>query len=321
MLEAEFEVVGDFTAGLHADERICAFSVGPNGEAIALALDRANAKAPFATWEQTGWATFPQTRAVNTYEAAVLIHNGSTVTRTDLRDIDTTFPRLQTLPGSEILIVGARSQHRSDGTYDLNARVFGLEGGRLRREFLLGDGINDVQTTRDGRIWVAYGDEGIFGNFGWSEPGGPRAVGARGLVRFDSTAQMEWEYRSPRGREVADCYALNVGNDEVWIYYYEGYWMAQISKEDHVRTWHTPINGAQAIAISNRAALLYGAGPELFLMTKFNRFGRLGRPAAVAVAEPAVPIDREYVIGRGPVIHALSGTSWLQLDVRRIKAS
>src|SRR5258706_14870707 len=101
MLGAEFEVVGDFTAGLHANEQICAFSVGPNGEAIALALDRANATAPFATWEQTGWATFPQTRAVNPYEAAVLIHDGSTVSRTELRRIDTTFPRLQTLPGSE----------------------------------------------------------------------------------------------------------------------------------------------------------------------------------------------------------------------------
>jgi hypothetical protein len=33
----------------------------------------------------------------------------------------------------------------------------------LKREFLLGDGIEDVQTDRKGHIWVAYFDEGVFG--------------------------------------------------------------------------------------------------------------------------------------------------------------
>ncbi len=71
----------------------------------------------------------------------------------------------------------ARAELRKDGTYDLNGRVFGPDGA-LRREFLLGDGIQDVQTTAEGDIWVSRFDEGVYGNLGWGGRGDdpPRSV-------------------------------------------------------------------------------------------------------------------------------------------------
>ncbi len=72
--------------------------------------------------------------------------------------------------------------------------------------------IGHVQAATDGTIWVGYGDEGIFGNFGWGGPG-PAPIGARGIVQFSPSLDVVWEY--PRSdssnlEPIDDCYALNV---------------------------------------------------------------------------------------------------------------
>jgi len=106
-------------------------------------------------------------------------------------------------------------------------RVVYDEDGLLVREFLLGDGIQDVQATEDGKIWVSYFDEGVYGNFGWGNPGGPSPIGASGLIRFDRAGAIEWEFDPPANVEpIDDCYALAgivrtrwrglAGGGEVW---------------------------------------------------------------------------------------------------------
>jgi hypothetical protein len=86
------------------------------------------------------------------------------------------FPVVQPLPDGEVLVVGLRS----GGVHDVdNAAVYDRDGS-VAREFRLGDGIEDVQTTRDGAIWVSYFDEGILGTWpeGRASAGGerPRAL-------------------------------------------------------------------------------------------------------------------------------------------------
>ena len=44
-----------------------------------------------------------------------------------------------------------------------------------------------MQVDSLGRIWVSYADEGVYGNFGWGQPG-PPPVGAAGLVCFRNLA-------------------------------------------------------------------------------------------------------------------------------------
>jgi hypothetical protein len=75
------------------------------------------------------------------------------------------YHHVQPLPDNELLLVCSRSRYWGNDDYDLNACVF-TSDGKLQREFLLGDGIEDVQTTKEGKIWTSYFDEGIFGNYG-----------------------------------------------------------------------------------------------------------------------------------------------------------
>lgn len=95
-------------------------------------------------------------------------------------------------------------------------RVCNQDGIHLTT-FNFGDAIQDVQTTADGRIWVSYFDEGIFGN----------GIGANGLVCFD--AQGNDIYRFAEFAETAklphidDCYALNVSESETWLSYYSDF--------------------------------------------------------------------------------------------------
>jgi hypothetical protein len=79
----------------------------------------------------------------------------------------------------------------------------------------LGDASNDVQTTSKGDIWVSYFDEGVFGG----------GIGGHGVVCFDSAARPIFKYSEFAEQNqlpfIADCYAMNVVNDEeVWLSYY-----------------------------------------------------------------------------------------------------
>ncbi|MEW4369369.1 hypothetical protein [Paenibacillus kandeliae] len=121
----------------------------------------------------------------------------------------------------ELLLVGARCHYYGQDRYDRNAAVFHWNG-QLVREFLLGDGIQQVQVTKSGTIWTSYFDEGIFGNHGWKHP-----VGANGLIAWD--AHGEKLYSNDKV-DIVDCYALNVINDkEIWFYYYTDFMLGRIS--------------------------------------------------------------------------------------------
>jgi len=123
--------------------------------------------------------------------------------------------------GEELLLVGARSYYYGRGNYDLNAAVFSPEGRPLRR-FLLGDGIQDVQTTPGGLIWTSFFDEGVFGNYGWERP-----VGESGLIAWDRNGIRIFTNSEA---DIADCYALNVVSDEqVWFYYYADFKLCVLS--------------------------------------------------------------------------------------------
>lgn len=103
---------------------------------------------------------------------------------------------------------------RADSEGDRNVHVHDAHGRHLR-SFHAGDGIQDVQTARDGTSWVGYFDEGVFGN---------TSLGQAGLVRLDAMGNCSLEYNGLAGGRVPgidDCYALNVASDrEVWLCYY-----------------------------------------------------------------------------------------------------
>src|SRR5437773_2388059 len=86
-----------------------------------------------------------------------------------------------------------------------NGDIWNSEG-RLIGKILLGDGINNVQTSVRSEVWVGYHDEGVYGA---GEPGLAcfDAAGKRVLSFADSVADDD------RVPVIDDCYALNVPAD------------------------------------------------------------------------------------------------------------
>ena len=73
---------------------------------------------------------------------------------------------------------------QAKGNSDQNAHVYDSDG-TLSRSFHAGDGIEDVQTTEDGRTWVRYFDEGVFGD---------TTLGQAGLVCLDRSGQVTFRF-------------------------------------------------------------------------------------------------------------------------------
>ncbi len=167
------------------------------------------------------------------------------------------FHQVQPLADDELLLVCSRARFRTYEDYDLNASVFTLDGLKTR-EFLLGDGIQDVQTTHDGMIWTSYIDEGVLGNhdkYGWRHP-----IGAAGLVQWDRYGSKLYEFQPTSGvGTITDCYALNVINStELWIYYYTEFPLVKIVQQRVADYWMPPIRGSSHFAVWQQYVLFYG---------------------------------------------------------------
>ena len=106
------------------------------------------------------------------------------------------------------------------------------QAGKLKESIDLGDAIEDVQTTTDGKIWVSYFDEGVFGG----------GIGQHGLVCFDALGKAIFKYLDFAEQNklpfIHDCYALNVISDEeVWLSYYSDFPLVSIKNFQLDRIW------------------------------------------------------------------------------------
>jgi hypothetical protein len=133
------------------ENKIIAASIGSNDEIVLLTVAPEFEKDPFGRDERNGHAIFPSSKAKRNYPATFIRFDGHKVLqKTELAEVDIAFPHIQPLLEGDVLLVGARCHYR-DGDPEKNAIVFGRDGKVLRR-FVLGDGINSVQTTTDGMI-------------------------------------------------------------------------------------------------------------------------------------------------------------------------
>lgn len=137
-----------------------------------------------------GIASFPNTEADTKYIAIILtidwdhhlVINKRIIT---LGHLKMNYSILQPL-GDEFLIVGLRCRNLPEGP-ELNAMIFD-EKGSIVREFCLGDGITETLTIPDKKIITGYFDEGILGNFGWSDP-----IGKCGIIEWDKDGNQIWK--------------------------------------------------------------------------------------------------------------------------------
>ena len=206
--------------------------------------------------------------------------------------------------------MGARCRWRPEGA-ERNAIIFQPDGRVLRRG-TLGDGIEHVLTTPSGKIWVGYFDEGVYGNYGWGQPG-PEPIGASGLVRFNTELEAEWRFPFDGGLEpISDCYALNVDGETVWTSYYTDYPVVRIENET-VSSWVGGTSARALVADETRLALIIGYANRRMLIGDHQQ--RHLEPYRLVLPDGR-PLPRDArLIGRGAQLHALVDTDWYSLHL------
>jgi hypothetical protein len=312
----QFNQRADFSP-IIGENKIIAASVGPSGEAVLLTVAPKFEKEPFGREERKGFAIFPFSKAKRHYPAMFIRFDGHQVLQTvELREVEIAFPSVQPLPNGEVLLVGSRCHYR-EGDPEQNAVVFD-ENGNVQRRFVLGDGINALETTADGRIWVSYFDEGVFGNYGWDKP-----MGSSGLICFDPSGQIVWEFTPPDGFDtICDCYAMNVTDGTVWACYYSEFPLVKIDSKSRVRGWKNEISGANALAVDDKRVLLWGGYGDNHSRCVVQEFGdkELVNPRELTLSFPhGVNSMGARVAGRGPVLHAFVETTWFTFDLSRVR--
>jgi hypothetical protein len=290
---------------------VVAFGIGFDGN-VYLVL----AQKPLDyTMEQTGWATFPKTRPDAPQSYRVLGYEGRTadciidfVIPEEKYNIHFVQPLLD-----RFLLVCARSSWRSELDIEHNGRIYNRTG-HLEGELILGDGIEDVQVTANGRIWASYFDEGIFGNFGWREP-----LGASGLVAWDSAGGVTYEFAPPPGLDtMADCYAINAPTEsDLWCCYYTEFPLVHIQESQVVGSWRSPVTGSDAFAISDGAALFRGGynDQNTYYLCAFAADTLRVVTSTSLVNGAHNPISAHRVVGRGDHLFLLADRELYRVSV------
>ncbi|RDU38715.1 hypothetical protein DRW41_03920 [Neobacillus piezotolerans] len=188
---------------------------------------------------------------------------------------------IQIIDENHILLACARAELYENGEYDRNAKVFDFEGN-LIREFLLGDGIQDLYVTRENKIWTSYFDEGVFGNYGWDNP-----IGAYGLRAWDSDGKEIYTYRNDDPHFISDCYALNVaGEEDVWFYFYTEFELGRY-KNGKLEYFQPDVEGSDGFIVYKEYFLFRGDydDRDQYILYKVGPGNRLNKVTILTLAD------------------------------------
>jgi hypothetical protein len=290
--------------------------VGAHGGAVLLIVPAKYKEVAFGRKKSAG-GIFPFSKAARGYPATFIrVDLNGNIEKTELQAVEVAFPSAQPLPGGRILLVGSRCAYR-DGDPEKNAAIFDQDG-KILRQFTVGDGINAVQTTSDGRIWVSYFDEGVFGNYGWNEP-----MGRSGLVCFNLEGRIVWQFTPPEGfGPIDDCYSLNVAQNAVWACYYSDFPVVKIDSQNKVSGWKNDVAGASALAVDENRVLLwggYGENKTRCVVVKDLASEKLTNRRELTLSLPGnAALLGANVIGRDSILHAFRDNCWYTFDLRQI---
>jgi len=109
---------------------------------------------------------------------------------------------------------------------------------------------------------------------------------------------------------ICDAYAMNVvDDDDVWLYFYTKFPIVHISNGEY-RVWECGIAGAQALAVTESRALLFGDYKRRNLVRIF-RLGFEGKATSEAemllTDESGIAIDSARAFGVGKHLYLLRG--------------
>jgi hypothetical protein len=317
----------DFSAALAGRERM-GLGLGPALDVWVLALDGV----PDTRQEIPGLGSMAKSQAdrPQSYEVLRFTGSGTPPERLRLPPQRRSFHYVQPLPDGALLLAGARCDYVAKGQHERNAVVYGGDGTPLR-ELTLGDGIQDVQATADGRLWVSYFDEGVIGNHGWGR-GNPDTLplGQDGLVLYDATGRRLASYDAKAAGTdiIVDCYALNVASErDTWVYFYSKFPLVRLRDAAAPTVWETGLRGATALAVSDTHVLFAGGYRDqasVFQLFPLHDGGtrRLGKPRAFRFQDEAGPPWKPtWMCGRGPWLYGCEGTRLFRIHLDSLVAS
>jgi hypothetical protein len=125
-----------------------------------------------------------------------------------------------------------------------NNVVIASADGSIIREICYGDGIQCLACFDD-KVTVGYIDEGIYGNYGWTNP-----IGAPGVVRFDLEGNILW---SNSEHSISEVYAMTLDETgRVWFYNYSPFTVVCSSYEEGSFYCQSGINGSNHLFATRR---------------------------------------------------------------------
>lgn len=300
-------------------------SLGPDLSLIALWTSKIDATAALTSEVMEKGVPVPRARSSWPYRAILTWHGGS---GTDSRgplwidDLDLARPIVQPLPDGGLLVVSSRCRLR-DGHPEHNAYVYGAHGF-VERSGSVGDGVEDVQVSPSGRIWISYFDEGVIGTLGWSGHPELAPIGESGLVEFSAMLTPIWRYAPTRGLGlITDCYALNVSDETVWCCYFPDFPLVRIDPHLGVGGWQNDLRGVVGVITDGRLCGLVGGYPPygdryagarlLGEKLELDQIYRLTLPDGVALPEDV------QLLCRNQRLIAMIGADVYGLDLEELR--
>ena len=172
--------------------------------------------------------------------------------------------------------------------------------------FSVGDSVGPVLYLPDGRLFVGYMDQAIFGD---DPPGHPARSG---LAAFDRNGACVWRFAHETYR-ICDCYALGATGTVLWAYTYVDFPLIRVNGEE-VRMWRSSVDGVHAIAVNDSHVILAGG-----YSSDANRLVllQLNDTDAVPIDEFRLETDGQKVTwrGRNGAMHAIVGRKWFQIPI------
>lgn len=255
------ESVIDFSNILKKDDEIISVSVDQNG------INTLIIHSALQYRTENGMFALIKSEQPKNYTYVRYNLKGKEILRTVIKNEYFNFHNVNYLPSKEILLICGRSRYKNEAEIDRNARIYN-SNGELERDFIAGDGIQDVKIDTKGKIWISYFDEGIFGNYGWNNP-----IGVSGLICWNDIGEKVWEFEPTDGLDyMSDCYAMNIDSDNnLWFYYYIEFPLVKLNGSKQIKFWKTKIVGSTSLNISgNKILMADGYDGNSFVLFEVN---------------------------------------------------
>ena len=307
----ELRRCGELEPPMDGDELIDV-SVSPAGDAVGLWAQPEDSMELFAKDLWPNGVRSPRTKLPSPVTVRVARYGRKPLVvplRTDLA-----VPRVQVLSGDRVLVVGARCRHLGAEGPERNAAVYDGQG-RLLVTGTLGDDIERVRTDVGDGIWAAYGDEGIYGNFGWGGSG-REPIGRLGLVRFNDRLEIDQNFpvQAPWPPPIDGC-DFTLAGTTAWVTYNNRRedLVVRFEKDGHLEGWALDgTAGGTAVPIGPAVVLVGGRYWERDLLTVVDLADAPLRPGPrYRLSLPGgEELGRHLWFEHHNTLHVFTGNTW-----------